>query len=170
MKRIHWALLKWQTKNCHHAHFCPKNICRSDSSVTFDAHRNERSDSSVISTWWNCHFRKLPADMELIVYWKVLRKSYIHIYLLQFRVLCRVVCVASFRWIKSQLQSEISGGCVCKSASGWKAMEFMNTNNGKLNHGDAQWAEDTDRWDKNKAGYTALGAPKHLYKRVNEKA
>ena len=48
MKGIHSALFEWQLKNRHQPNFGPKNIYRSDSSVTSVTDRSDRSDSSVI--------------------------------------------------------------------------------------------------------------------------
>ena len=46
--RFHSALLKWQLKYCHLTDFRPKNMYRSDRTVTSVNDGNDRSDSFVI--------------------------------------------------------------------------------------------------------------------------
>ena len=48
IERFHLALLKWQLKYCHLTDFSPKNMYRSDRTITSVSDRNDRSDSFVI--------------------------------------------------------------------------------------------------------------------------
>ena len=61
MKGIHSALFEWQLKNRHQPNFGPKNIYRSDSSVTSVTDRSDRSDSSVIRRLQKWQDRRPPA-------------------------------------------------------------------------------------------------------------
>ena len=65
MKGIHSALFEWQLKNRHQPNFGPKNIYRSDSSVTSVTDRSDRSDSSVIRRLQKWQDRRPPAARGL---------------------------------------------------------------------------------------------------------
>ena len=84
-----------------------------------------------------------------------------------------------------QLDGRISAYCrnLNNDVSWWNFSFYALTTSGKLvaieefeTESESCQSEDGDRlgWDDfaniNKAVYTALGAPKHLYERVNEKA
>ena len=76
MKGIHSALFEWQLKNRHQPNFGPKNIYRSDSSVTSVTDRSDRSDSSVIRRLQKWQDRRSPAVWSLRRWIMGLKRSF----------------------------------------------------------------------------------------------